>query len=470
MRGSTSPPRRRRRRPILAVRAGSLDSAMDAPAPRRSKRPAGLANLNTRSLDVANSFTLTETGTFQKGGFSIKATGIKQAPSLQHGDFSSLTLEQLEPLDYLGQGASGTVRLARHRESGHLLALKVINVLSDQGQRHQALNELKVLTSLHHPQLVPLFDAFYLEGNVFLALGYMNGGSLEQLLGSYTPLALAAGLEPRGLPEGVLSGLLLQMLCGLSYLHSMGVVHRDLKPANVLIDTTGHARLSDFGISKEMAATFVSSFVGTAAYMAPERINGAEYAMESDIWALGMVAIECALGAVRTPPAPPPRRNPIRCPPCTCLAGSSTTCLGPHRARAVVPCHPATLPPCHTATLPHCHTATLPHCHPATRAQHPFQHVPSYYDLVVQLSDGAAPPRLPPDAFSDGACRFIACSLDTSPECRPSAAELLRRAPPRLPGPAQRLQPRLCDGCLTPHHGPSSGLTHALAHAWAVVR
>ena len=100
---------------------------------------------------------------------------------MRKGEVSSLTLEQLEPLQTLGSGACGTVRLARHRASGKTIALKIINI-TDQGQRHQVLNELHVLCALNDEHIVPLHDAFYLDGNVYLALGYCNGGSLDDLL------------------------------------------------------------------------------------------------------------------------------------------------------------------------------------------------------------------------------------------------------------------------------------------------
>ena len=170
--------------------------------------------------------------------------------------------------------------------------------MGEKGQRHQVLNELRVLCTLEHACLVPLFDAFYLDGSVYLALGYMDGGSLEGLLGGYRRLAAAARLSTSGLPEQPLAHVLMQVLCGLDYLHQSGVVHRDLKPANILLDTCGGVRISDFGISKQLEQTFgmAKSFVGTAAYMAPERINGEEYSTASDIWGVGMVTYECALG------------------------------------------------------------------------------------------------------------------------------------------------------------------------------
>ncbi len=148
-----------------------------APAPeaqsgrrRRRDRPPGVTALSTEAIAPASTFVLTETGSFQKGGFKLTAKGIAERPGVR-GDFSSLTLDQLEPLTPLGAGASGTVRLARHTPSGKLLALKAINVMGEKGNRHQMLNELRLLCSLEHACLVPLFDAFYLDGHVYLALG-----------------------------------------------------------------------------------------------------------------------------------------------------------------------------------------------------------------------------------------------------------------------------------------------------------
>ena len=344
--------------------------------PPKKGRPIGLSL--APNFAPASSFVLSDTGTFSKGGFKIKATGIMESP-MRKGEVSSLTLEQLEPLQTLGSGACGTVRLARHRASGKTIALKIINI-TDQGQRHQVLNELHVLCALNDEHIVPLHDAFYLDGNVYLALGYCNGGSLDDLLGAYQALASsAAAVAALGLPERVLSCVLLQVLCGLRYLHANGVVHRDLKPANILFDTDGGAprkcgramrrnslshrasttvagvRVTDFGISKQLEQTFgmARSFVGTAAYMAPERIAGDDYGTAADIWAVGIVLCECAQGA------------------------------------------------------------------------HPYKHMQSYYDLVLELSEGGRPPRLPSPPFSAELAALCAACLATDPAARPGCGALL---------------------------------------------
>ena len=116
------------------------------------KRPT--LSLDTEPVRAAETFVLTETGTFQKGGFRINSNGIQGAPGLR-GDFSSLVFENLETVSTLGEGACAMVHLARDSVSKKLLALKVINV-GDQGQRHQMLNEIRLLAEIEHPCLVPL--------------------------------------------------------------------------------------------------------------------------------------------------------------------------------------------------------------------------------------------------------------------------------------------------------------------------
>mmetsp|Transcript_18732 Transcript_18732/g.47829 ORF Transcript_18732/g.47829 Transcript_18732/m.47829 type:complete len:292 (-) Transcript_18732:94-969(-) len=101
------------------------------------------------------------------------------------------------------------------------------------------------------------------------------------------------------IPELVLASILAQALRGLVYLHSQRhQVHRDLKPANLLISGHGVVQLSDFGITKALDNTrgMATSFVGTALYMAPERISGEEYTYAADVWALGVLGLEGARG------------------------------------------------------------------------------------------------------------------------------------------------------------------------------
>ena len=101
------------------------------------------------------------------------------------------------------------------------------------------------------------------------------------------------------MPHGPLGAITLQIVSGLQYLHrEMKQVHRDLKPANVMLTSSGVAKLSDFGISKQLESTgaFAMTQVGTILYMAPERFSGGLYTLVSDVWSIGIMMIEALCG------------------------------------------------------------------------------------------------------------------------------------------------------------------------------
>uniref|UniRef100_A0A914C582 mitogen-activated protein kinase kinase n=1 Tax=Acrobeloides nanus TaxID=290746 RepID=A0A914C582_9BILA len=98
------------------------------------------------------------------------------------------------------------------------------------------------------------------------------------------------------LPSDVLAASTVSVINGLYYLWSRNVMHRDIKPSNFLVNTKGEVKISDFGVSKRMQHSVARSYVGTNAYMAPERILGSEYKIHSDVWSLGLSLLEMALG------------------------------------------------------------------------------------------------------------------------------------------------------------------------------
>ncbi len=143
------------------------------------------------------------------------------------------------------------------------------------------------------PHIVQLYDCFYEEGRVYLVLELMDWGSLETLL----------KLQSQNMPavcmhEGVLAVILRSVLSALSFLHDQQkIIHRDLKPGNIVINSKGVVKLSDFGVSRALDKEAKGiSWVGTASYMSPERLEGKEYSHKADIWSLGIIALECGMG------------------------------------------------------------------------------------------------------------------------------------------------------------------------------
>eukprot|EP00281_Chroomonas_sp_CCMP1168_P019268 CAMPEP_0206227632 /NCGR_PEP_ID=MMETSP0047_2-20121206/8732_1 /ASSEMBLY_ACC=CAM_ASM_000192 /TAXON_ID=195065 /ORGANISM="Chroomonas mesostigmatica_cf, Strain CCMP1168" /LENGTH=338 /DNA_ID=CAMNT_0053650807 /DNA_START=52 /DNA_END=1068 /DNA_ORIENTATION=- len=237
---------------------------------------------------LQQSYVVTASGTFNKDDFSVKSTGIHATPEGE-GRVSSLAMNDLQVDEApVGAGASGFVRKAMHVPTQRIIALKSINI-SDKSKRDQLMTELKILSKAHDdcPNVLEFYDAFWSDPYIHLAIEYMDRGSLDVVM---RECAIPS--------EEVVSLILRQLLLGLHFLHQVRKnIHRDLKPGNVLVNSNGSVKVSDFGISREMDTRgFAATFTGTAIYMSPERMQGKRYSFPSDIWALGLIATECAIG------------------------------------------------------------------------------------------------------------------------------------------------------------------------------
>jgi len=265
----------------------------------RKKPPLAPLNVSIDKSALGSSFSLSDTGSFSQENFVVGSHGITQSP-LSQGEISSLRLDQLTGWTGIGRGNSSRVYRAVHTPTGKALAVKVLqaDLEGSRESRHMLLNEIKIVFNASSNHLVSFYDAFIHDGSIYLALEYMDCGSLEGLLqaASQTPTRLV--------PEEINASILFQILQGLIYLHrERHSVHRDLKPANVLLDSAGFVKLSDFGISKQLGSerAQAATQVGTLAYMSPERVRGEEYGFASDVWSLGLIALEAALGAYPFP-------------------------------------------------------------------------------------------------------------------------------------------------------------------------
>ncbi|MFN2470450.1 MAG: serine/threonine-protein kinase [Gaiellaceae bacterium] len=191
----------------------------------------------------------------------------------------------------LGEGAMGVVFRAYEEGDGRVVALKVLRraLSGDDVYKQRFQREVRVASEVQAAGLVPILEGGEAGGVHYLAVEYVDGGTLEDLLEGGGPLPVADVVRIVGDIAG-----------GLDALHRHGVVHRDVKPSNVMLRAGGKAALTDFGLAKGRAYTVLTrpgQVMGTLDYIAPELITGGEATPASDIYALGCVAYECATGA-----------------------------------------------------------------------------------------------------------------------------------------------------------------------------
>nr|CAB3263618.1 MAPKK5 dual specificity mitogen-activated protein kinase kinase 5 [Phallusia mammillata] len=185
-------------------------------------------------------------------------------------------------LEVLGNGNSGVVRKAVHRESNTVTAVKSITLDLTGEEQQQILRELEILRRCNgSPNIIAFYGAYFDENRVLLCTEYMDGGSLDRY---------------GKIPEAVLINVASSISFGLRHLWSLRIMHRDVKPSNVLVNTAGHVKLCDFGVSTQLVDSIARTYVGTNAYMAPERIIGHDYTIYSDVWSFGLSLCELATG------------------------------------------------------------------------------------------------------------------------------------------------------------------------------
>lgn len=194
------------------------------------------------------------------------------------------------PLKMLGSGSFGEVYLVREIRTGELYAMKVLTKAKIFGNNlvRYAKTERDVLSYTKHPFIVGLNYAFQTETKLFLILDFCPGGDLGRVLQR----------EGR-LSEERARKYLCEVLLAIEALHKRDIIFRDLKPDNVVIDTDGHACLTDFGLSKEGVfdpSRGAKSFCGSVAYLAPEMIRKAGHGKSVDWYLLGVILYEMIVG------------------------------------------------------------------------------------------------------------------------------------------------------------------------------
>ena len=196
----------------------------------------------------------------------------------------------------LGHGGMGVVYRAEDLRLGRRVALKLLraSLADDRSYRERFLRESRLAASIEHSAIVPIYEAGETDGLLYIAMRFVDGVDLAELLRREGPLE----------PERAVA-LVGQLASALDAAHARGLIHRDVKPSNALIGTDGdgeHAYLVDFGLTQDTTSqerlTATDQLVGTLDYLAPERIRGEPVDGRADIYALGCVLFECLTGQV----------------------------------------------------------------------------------------------------------------------------------------------------------------------------
>ena len=191
----------------------------------------------------------------------------------------------------IGRGGMSIVYLAEHVQLGRQVALKLLapGLSADPEFRERFVHESRRAAEVDHPNVVPIFDAGEADGQLFIAMRYIEGCDLKTLIGREGSLGVGRTLF-----------ILEQAADGLDAAHDRNLIHRDVKPANILIaEPSERVYLTDFGVVKHTAAqglTKTGFFLGTVDYAAPEQIEGLPVDARTDVYALGCVLYECLVG------------------------------------------------------------------------------------------------------------------------------------------------------------------------------
>jgi serine/threonine-protein kinase len=191
----------------------------------------------------------------------------------------------------LGSGGMADVYLAEDQELGRRVALKLLNErhAADEQFVERFRREAQSAAGLNHPNIVSIFDRGRAEGTYYIAMEYLDGRTLKELLVRNGPTPIPIAIDYAR-----------QILGALSFAHRNGIVHRDIKPHNIVVGRDGRLKVTDFGIARSGASqmTEAGSIVGTAQYLSPEQARGAPVDQRSDLYSLGIVLYEMLTGKV----------------------------------------------------------------------------------------------------------------------------------------------------------------------------
>ena len=203
----------------------------------------------------------------------------------------TLVDDRYEVISRLGSGGMADVFLAEDHQLGRKVALKLLHrrFAEDPGFVERFRREAQAAAGLQHPNVVSVYDRGEFDGTYYIAMEYLPGRTLKQLIREEAPLDPVRAID-----------ITVEILKAARFAHRRGVIHRDLKPHNVIIDESDTAKVTDFGIARAGASdmTETGSIMGTAQYLSPEQAQGHVVSAGSDLYSIGVVLYELLTGRV----------------------------------------------------------------------------------------------------------------------------------------------------------------------------
>jgi eukaryotic-like serine/threonine-protein kinase len=191
----------------------------------------------------------------------------------------------------LGTGGMANVYLAEDQELGRRVAIKMLDDRHAQDEQfvERFRREAKNVAGLSHPNIVSIYDRGEAEGTYYIAMEFLEGRTLKELLIRRGPTPLPVAIDYAR-----------QILAAVGFAHRNGIVHRDIKPHNIVVAPDGRLKVTDFGIARSGASqmTEAGSIIGTAQYLSPEQAKGAPVTPASDLYSVGIVLYEMLTGTV----------------------------------------------------------------------------------------------------------------------------------------------------------------------------
>lgn len=196
-----------------------------------------------------------------------------------------LVAERYQLLGRIDSGGTAQVWRARDIRLGRDVAVKLLGAEADVAFRERSADEAKRAAAVTHANIVTVYDEGQDGDDAFIVMEYVRGKTLRDIIAA------------RGaIPPAEAAGLITQVAAALDATHRTGMVHCDVKPANVIVTDDGVAKLTDFGIARAARGAAERELVGTARYIAPERIEGHPPTVRSDVYSLALVAFELLAG------------------------------------------------------------------------------------------------------------------------------------------------------------------------------